>query len=144
MNDEKNAAFMVDLLMGTDYAGVFEEECAAFEEAERAEAFEQLEEIVDRLRAQTIHIVAALRAWNRQYKMARHPVERRYLAYEGVLCKQDLRQHWRLYRQALRELSLCRPVFEGNDNTPPCAPITGRPKGSGYGKRRRTSRRKVA
>lgn len=104
MTAYEDSAFMVDLLMGTDYASVFKGDFKEETEKQRAENIRELCSIVDRLRAQTIHIVASYRRWQRRCSEAAHPLERRYLAYEGLLCKQDLKQHWLLYRQAVAEL----------------------------------------
>ena len=147
MDSEKDAAFMVDLLMGTDYGTALRDNIKTCDEAECLQDIKRLRQIVDRLRAQTIHIVSACRRWKFDYDFADHALERRYLAYEGVLCKQDLRQHWALYRHAMKELYMIMALVPNAVPEEQRRPLTGSKVGrkpGGYGKRKRTSRKKVA
>lgn len=98
---------MVDLLLGsdhTDYRADLEHHITDYDAYEELANIDRMRHIVDRLRAQTIHIVNAYKRWRRGYAITQHPLERRYLSYEGILCKQDLRQHWTLYRFAMADL----------------------------------------
>jgi len=126
MRNFEDSAFMVDLLLGTDYVSVFHDNFEEEDEKSRLENIRQLGNIVDRLRAQTIHIARSYRGWKSRLEGAVHPLERRYLSYEGLLCQQDLRQHWLLYRHAMNELhrgqredgacvlAQCRPLTRNN------------------------------
>lgn len=61
----------------------------------------EMAEIVHRFRMQTRFIVKALRRWRVRHDMVVSPAARRLSAYEGILIAEDLRQHWRLYKEAM-------------------------------------------
>lgn len=73
-----------------------------------------LAEIVDRIRAQTLHITRSLRQWTARHGELRHPLKRKYSAYEGMLCRQDLKQHLILYRHAVREYHKAKRLCDQN------------------------------
>ena len=103
MSEDDDTAFMADLLLGARQS-----KCALLPAPPSGDAAQEqwaiLERIVDRLRAQTIHIIAAYRHWQLAYQRADAALERRFLRYEGMLVRQDLLQHWMLYRRAVAEL----------------------------------------
>lgn len=112
MTEYDESAFMADLLLGSGTGRCFGARAPQHFNDDAADQRDQtlqtLEQIVDRLRAQTIHIVAAYRGWKLQYVGESDALRRRYLRYEGALCKQDLIQHWTLYRWAVAEFSALR------------------------------------
>ena len=63
-----------------------------------------LEEAVDRVRTQILGLIGVCRAWKVRHAGLTGEIEVRYSAYEGMLCFQDLRRYWALYRHASREL----------------------------------------
>ena len=106
MTEYSESAFMADLLLGDGSSARIRQLDINPDQpaARRRETSAKLERIVDRLRAQTIHIVSAYRYWQRTYACMDDPLEERFLMYEGALCRQDLMQHWMLYRRAMAEL----------------------------------------
>lgn len=107
MTAYEEAAFVADLLMGPipepvarDLISVAGEEFLC--EALYADAG-QLLQIARRLRQRTRQSVQSFRAWQEQHPQLRQPPQR-YSAYEGILLRQHLRQHWALYRLTMREL----------------------------------------
>lgn len=64
---------------------------------------EHMAEMVHRFRMQTRFIVKALRRWRVRHEEIPAQLPRRFSAYEGMLCREDLQQHWKLYRQAMKE-----------------------------------------
>lgn len=70
-----------------------------------AEDMMRMKEVVDRFRMQTRYIVLAIRRWKERHQDIPPSLPKRYSAYEGLLCKQDLQQHWALYKRAMREYS---------------------------------------
>lgn len=109
MTAYREAAFLAELLTGCAVgfrggdgsAGVILR-MADYEER-YAEAA-QLNEIARRLRRQARHTAASLRAWRRRHERLRKPVPRKYSTLDGMLLRQDLRQRWMLYREAMHEL----------------------------------------
>ena len=114
MTEYKEAAFMADLLLGTqNHIALDCELDQQHQEALSADA-EHLAQVVDRVRAQTLHITHSLREWTTRHRELQHPIKRRYSAYEGMLCRQDLRQHMILYRHALRDYLRVRKLCNQN------------------------------
>ncbi len=112
MTAYEEAAFVSDLLMGSipepvarDLISVAGEE--SLYEALYADAG-QLLQIARRLRQQTRQSVQSFRAWREQHPQPWQPIPQRYSDYEGILLRQHLRQHWTLYRLAMRELHQTR------------------------------------
>lgn len=68
MTEYEDSAFMADLLLGTGCIAPSEQRILAQDLGDQRETIEKLEHIVDRLRAQTIHIVAANRNAARRYQ----------------------------------------------------------------------------
>ena len=113
MTEYHDSAFVADLLLGSGCFSGFQPSIEDFDQGDRGEHIRNLERIVDRLRAQTIHIVAANRHAAQRYDAVDDSQVRRYLRYEAALCRQDLKQHWALYRQAMGELHMLRRAENG-------------------------------
>jgi len=108
MTEYKEAAFMADLLLGTESHLALDH---GLDDAHYETLYtdaRHLAEIAKRVRAQTRHIVKAVRLWDERHDELRHPLKRKYSAYEGMLCRQDLRQHLILYRHVVREYHQAR------------------------------------
>lgn len=103
MGSYEDSAFMADLLVGTEAPSAFQHDFSDYIQATEFENIERLERVVDRFRAHVLNQVSAYRRWRTQYGAAFNALEKRYLGYEGLLCRQDLRQYWILYRHAMRE-----------------------------------------
>jgi len=117
MTEYNESAFVADLLLGSRGSCGFQQQntiddVCGDDPDEQHKTLENLERIADRLRAQTIHIISAYRHWQRQYGREKEPVMQRFMRYEGALCRQDLMQHWMIYRRAMAELHLLRGVEE--------------------------------
>lgn len=108
MTEYSESAFMADLLLGDGSSARIRQHNIQTNPdqsaARKRETAAKLERIVDRLRAQTIHIISAYRYWQRTYALTDDPLEERFLMYEGALCRQNLMQHRMLYRRAMAEL----------------------------------------
>ena len=65
---------------------------------------EALEGVVVRIRSQLLAVVRKCKAWKVRHAGLTGEIELRYSAHEGVLCFQDLKRYWALYRHASREL----------------------------------------
>ena len=108
MTAYQEAAFLADLLMGCDIGSIADEgPDTAYYEVLYAHAG-HLNAVVDRLRHQTRMQVHIFRAWHRQHQHLRLSISRKYSTLEGLLRRQDLRQHWILYRCAMREMHQTR------------------------------------
>jgi hypothetical protein len=108
---------MVDMMLGYEAMAGIRAEIHSFAYELSYADMQHLREIEDRVRAQLIHIIEALRAWERRHADLRHPVKRRYSQLEGALIRQDVRQHWVLYRRAHRDFlavqRLCHARMRG-------------------------------
>jgi hypothetical protein len=110
---------MVDMMLGYEVSGIRNEINSFAIELSYAD-MQHLREIEDRVRAQLIHIIEALRAWEKRDAEIRHPIKRRYSALEGALIRQDVRQHWVLYRHAHRDfLAVQRLCHQRMDRVTP-------------------------
>ncbi len=99
----EDPALLAGLMLGFDIGADIRDELD-FHEYEMIYAdARHMREVIGRIRAQVISIVAGLRRWRDRHQELRHPLKRRYSAYEGMLIRQDLRQHWILYRCAQRD-----------------------------------------
>lgn len=101
-NTQGEAGLLVELLVGAP-EGVSNDimPYALVSEAHQVQA---LSEVVDRVRAQLLTIIGSCKAWKVRHAGLTGEIEMRYSAYEGMLCFQDLRRYWALYRHASREL----------------------------------------
>jgi len=108
MTEYHNALLMVDLILGTNNRTAFKRDLHHEDYELLYSDMRHCAEIADRLRMQTLHIVQALRTLQKRHASLRHPVKKKYSAYENMLCRQDLRQHWILYRQAVQDFHEAR------------------------------------
>lgn len=68
----------------------------------------EMDEILARIRMQLHYIIHSIRCWQERDARTKHPLRRRYSAYEGTMCHADLRRHWAYYRHAMAEYTALR------------------------------------
>lgn len=143
MGTFEDTAFMADLMVGTESPSTFRQDFSHYLKATEFENIVRLERVVDRLRAHVLNQVSAYRKWQQQYVMADDPLEQRYMGYEGLLFRQDLRQYWILYRHAMREYhtAMAARALKGKDKKPQAKrkPMTGKKAKSANTNRRHSN-----
>lgn len=97
-------AFMAELMLGVRTYTGFQTYQAFWEYEQLFDKTQHLSKVVRHIRKQLILNVNLCRNWNERHKNIWTRDEQRYSALEGMLCYQDLQQHWALYRRAMREM----------------------------------------
>jgi len=118
-----DATLMVDLMLGYGVASGVKDELNTYRYELAYSDARHLREIADHVRAQLISIIGGMRRWEKRHEELRHPMKRRYSTLQGILIRQDLRQHWILYRSAhgdyLKAHRLCHERMRKVKPTPP-------------------------
>ena len=111
-NNQNDAVLMTQILNGAPMSAPISNDLMPFVAMGGAHEVAALREVVARIRMQMSFIVQSCKKWKICHAGMIGEVEVRYSTYEGVLCFQDLRRHWALYRHASRELRFAVAQWE--------------------------------